>query len=556
MSNNSQEKINVLFYCPSVTPEIFMEFMEQHKETALYEFTEAPSAFMATEYFAEKIAGIVLFSIKNKNELLDFLTFCKSNLKMIQQGLIKLAGFNYMGTNQLDNELIKNGVSELFAKAIMVKTFDYKMSIFCKAVSTNLKKRETTLTKQRARTENVVEICEALDQFSSDCWINYKEDKPRIVRGHWVIEMLGPSPYAGRWLEIKRSDKVLSKMANLSKEAFWEWIPALEEQFLFIEHKGRWTFYGQQPKFTWKKNYWKFMGISPALFFKEKEKIWAVRFEEKEGVLRLCDDSRFALAKTAIMEESMDSKYMKKTEGERTEQLLAVASRDQETETETETVTDIEEGSVDLDFEIEFQKDNRVAAAALLNGKNSTDKIATGPWIGKVSNSAENSQGGGFSATTQTDPFAGYMLSGQGSTDRPTMSSFKECNDFKARLAGELSVTPLAVTITMSLKNEKNFMLVNLHDVIDNILILSIAKEQFAMGSAVENRIKCIYGVTSLEMETEGKIVGIYEDTEKREICNVELLAYEKNKLTQFLQMYEERQVNIAKFFLKCQGIL
>ena len=332
----SAEKDNfqntILFFCPQGLPEVYSQILESDKKTNKYDFGEIIGSGQAEDLLVKHDSASVLFCIQNKDDLVQLLTLCKVNNEKIRQGILKVGGLNLTGSHKLDDILKKSGVSDVFLDSISSKTLDYKLNFWSKGIKTNLKKIQTVIKgnfkfdgkpgsvpsgKEAGGESNdagKVSVVPALN-FTSDCWLtDTAPEQPRKVMGHWIVDLVGPSPYAGRWVEIKN--------ANVSEDQLWEWVPLHIEVFQFIEHEGRWVAKGKQPQFLWKSNSWKFMGIAPALCFQLEKGDPVVRFVTENNQLTISEDSKYALAKKALIQESFDPKIVQKKDTDKSKENL------------------------------------------------------------------------------------------------------------------------------------------------------------------------------------------------------------------------------------------
>ena len=70
----------------------------------------------------------------------------------------------------------------------------------------------------------------------------------------WIIEIIGPGPSAGHWVEDQSN--------ALNDTPTWKWRPFREETFQFIFDDGEWVFEGREPVFNWDTNKWKLIGAN------------------------------------------------------------------------------------------------------------------------------------------------------------------------------------------------------------------------------------------------------------------------------------------------------
>jgi len=391
VSEKENFQSRVLFFCPQGLPEVYAQVIETDKKSKKHEFEEISSTGSADDLLVLHENASVLFCITSKDDLVQLLTFCKINVEKIRQGVLKVGGLNLTGSHKLDDVLKKSGVSDVFLDSISSKTLDYKLNFWNKGIQTNLKKIQSSLKGNfkfdnkaaganakegegnKGKSGGKVNVLSALS-FSSDCWLlENVPEQPRKVMGHWIIELIGPSPYAGRWLEIKGGDA--------SSDPLWEWNPLHVEEFQFIEHEGCWVAKGKQPQFSWKTNSWKFIGQSPALFFRLKGADPVVRFViNDDDNLEIAEDSKYAQAKKRLIEESFDPKVVQKKDNDNSKENLEEDLDDLVSKASLDN-----KNNADDIKELELLASKEALKLDDLTGKGSTDKIANSGLKGKIS---------------------------------------------------------------------------------------------------------------------------------------------------------------------------
>lgn len=377
-------KNTILFFCPNGLPEIYVQMVEADQKNKKYEFGEIKASEDVKDLVVKHDGASLLFSIQTRDDLVQLLTICKLNVEKIRQGVLKIGGMNLTGAHRLDDILKKSGVSDVFLETISPRTLDYKINFWAKGIRTNIKKikpaakgkfsfNNNTSGAQESETGEStggkISVLPAL-KFSSDCWIlDNAPEEPRKVMGHWVLDLIGPSPYAGRWIEIKKTDS--------SEDLLWEWTPLHVESFPFIEHDGRWIAKGRQPQFVWKSNSWKFMGSAPALIFELQKGDPVYRFYTENDNLYVAEDSVYALQKRSLIEESFDPKIVQKKEQDRSKENL---ESDEEEVNAKKALGEQEEENAELE---KFAKNEAVKLDDLL-GYGATENLGQDHLKGKA----------------------------------------------------------------------------------------------------------------------------------------------------------------------------
>ncbi len=245
--------------------------------------------------------GLFLFSVFDKRDVAQILTFISGATQELQDGTFKMAGYNNLNNKKLEKFLSQNGCAEEFYGRLTPKTLGYKMTLWFKAIDFAMSKVEDRKKKEEESKATEIRFSESM-KLASDCWIlNNKEDIHNSLR-QWFIDIVGPSPCAGKWVEIENKKDHYDK--------YWEWKPKMEQEFPFITDLGQWIFKGMEPKFSWKSNSWQFTGkdIYLGFYHQDSERI-DYRFVANQSGAEIADNSSAALSKRTMIIESCDPKY-------------------------------------------------------------------------------------------------------------------------------------------------------------------------------------------------------------------------------------------------------
>jgi hypothetical protein len=123
-----------------------------------------------------------------------------------------------------------------------------------------------------------------------DFWLFRKITHIKRYKGMWLIELIGPSPAAGKWVETKEHNGLLD-----TTEQVWTWTRRENSDIstTFKTEPSQWLFTGKKPEYDWTINRWSFVADSPSLLLMTDEMIEATRFmENDDGVLEICENSR------------------------------------------------------------------------------------------------------------------------------------------------------------------------------------------------------------------------------------------------------------------------
>lgn len=245
--------------------------------------------------------GLFLFSVFDKRDVAQILTFISGATQELQDGTIKMAGYNNLDNKKLEKYLSQNGCAEEFYGRLTPKTLGYKMTLWFKAIDFAASKVEERKKKEEEAKATEIRFIESM-KLASDCWIlNNKDDIHNSLR-QWFIDIIGPSPCAGKWIEIENKKDHYDK--------YWEWKPKMEQEFPFVTDLGQWIYKGIEPKFSWKSNSWQFTGkdIYLGFYHQDSEKI-DYRFIANQSGAEIAENSSAALSKRTMIYESCDPKY-------------------------------------------------------------------------------------------------------------------------------------------------------------------------------------------------------------------------------------------------------
>lgn len=310
-----------------------------------YEVEDVSSANDLATYLSSTSAGLVIASLKDKNDLIQIATFLKISKKIAKDTVVKLVVLNFSGDKQYEKAIAKLGIQDSIEPGINTKALKFKLDFWMKSLNVQIRNNANaaalkTVKAAESNKAAVKKISEssALSwleplELENDIWILKHENDCKKVLSKWLIRLMGPSPYVGQWVEVKNSH--------------WRFDFKESEKELFISGNGSWFFHGEQrPEFIWKENTWLITGDNFELYFKDESQIVS-RLKSKDKNLTICKNSVFAKTKESLIMDSFDKELVFKREAENLEDL---------------------------------------------EGKNKTDKIDSGPLSGK-NNPSENIDG-------------------------------------------------------------------------------------------------------------------------------------------------------------------
>lgn len=248
-------------------------------------------------------AGMVVASLKDKNDLIQLATLMKMVKKLSPGTFVKVIVVNFSGDKQFEKAVAKLGILDLVEPRIQTKALRFKVDFMMKSVNAHLKKVATTQTNNQVKS---VESAKTQDKKSSDnspiwkdsldnendIWLLKNEADCKKVLTRWLIKMMGPSPYVAQWVES-------------NNPGVWRF-DFKAEMDTFLNGRGSWFYKGdQKPDFIWAENLWSFAGSEFDLFYKEGNEITS-RLCLKDKQLIIAKNSDYAKTKEQIIAESFD----------------------------------------------------------------------------------------------------------------------------------------------------------------------------------------------------------------------------------------------------------
>lgn len=285
-----------------------------------YELEDVSSANDLATYLSTTSAGLVIASLKDKNDLIQIATFLKISKKVAKDTVVKLVVLNFSGDKQYEKAIAKLGIQDLIEPGINTKALKFKIDFWMKSLNVQIrnnasaaalktvKANENAKAAENKKTnENpALSWLEPLD-LENDVWLTKHDNDVKKVLSKWLIRLIGPSPYVGQWVEVKASH--------------WRFDFKESEKELFISGGGAWFFQGEmRPEFVWKENIWLITGDNFDLYYKDENQIVS-RLKSKDKNLTVCKNSLFAKTKEQLIIDSFDKELVFKREAEQLDDL-------------------------------------------------------------------------------------------------------------------------------------------------------------------------------------------------------------------------------------------
>lgn len=385
----------------------------------IYESVEIGSANDLSVYLTGTPAGLIVTSLRDKNDLVQLATFLKQIKKSTNPPSIKVFVVNFSGDKQFEKAVAKLGILDIIEHKIQTKALRFKIDFMMKSVNAQVKKNagaqgapaavktleNKTLDKKVSENAPVWE--NPLD-CEDDIWLLKSEQDCKKVLTRWLVKLMGPSPYVAQWVDTGTA-------------GVWKFDFKGENVFIF--GKGHWYFRGdQKPDFIWSENIWSFTGSSFELFYKEDEVV-NPRLKLKDKILTIAKNSDYAKTKENSIVESFDKELVFKKTGIQPD------------------------GSETLEKDQDNFKN--------LEGKGKTDALNQGPLSGK-----------GKTSQISTDPLSMDLKPGENQTSSDPLSQKAETGKTSSFWKGKNEYQPegtadLTAPVDQNAKNGSELSLEN-----------------------------------------------------------------------------------------------
>lgn len=367
-----------------------------------YDVEDVSSANDLATYLSTTSAGLVIASLKDKNDLIQIATFLKISKKIAKDTVVKLVVLNFSGDKQYEKAIAKLGIQDLIEPGINTKALKFKIDFWMKSLNVQIRNNANAAAQKTVKAAEGVKAAEKKTEtpalswlepldLENDVWILKHDNDCKKVLSKWLIRLMGPSPYVGQWVEVKNSH--------------WRFDFKENEKELFISGNGSWFYQGEQrPEFVWKENTWLITGDNFDLYFKDENQIVS-RLKSKDKNLTICKNSVFAKTKESLIIESFDKELIFKREAE---QLADLEGKNKTDKIDGGPLSGKNKSSENIDGNLSgktegeeaIKKDNHVQ-------KTETEKKST-YWNGKNTNGPLEDDG--FSGPKSDGPNSGSNL--------------------------------------------------------------------------------------------------------------------------------------------------
>lgn len=280
-----------------------------------YEIEAYSSASDLATYLSTIPAGLVIASLRDKDDLVQIVTFMKLQKKVAKSTAVKIVVINFSGDRTYEKAIAKLGILDLLEPFTNTKALKFKLDFWMKSLSAQARQNPVAPQKvvksqdnqSQERADNYLpNWLEPLD-LEDDIWILKSESDCKRILGKWLIRFKGPGPFVGQWSELK--------------PGLWRFDLKPTERDMFVPNDGAWYFSGEQkPDFVWKENIWLMTGENFDLFFKNDNNVYS-RLKSKDKTLTVAKNSLYAKTKEQVIEESFDRDLVFKQQAQKLDDL-------------------------------------------------------------------------------------------------------------------------------------------------------------------------------------------------------------------------------------------
>lgn len=292
-----------------------------------FEVQEINAANDLATFLSTVPAGLVIASLKDKNDLIQLASFVKLHKKVAKDTAVKIVIVNFSNDHAFDKAIAKLGIQDQLEPAINTKALKFKLDFWMKSLNAQIRNHpsaaqkavKTAETNKQAENKKLEDTqtpvwLEPLD-LEDDVWILKNPNDCKKVLNRWLVRMMGPSPYVGQWVDVKPN--------------IWRFDIKESEKELYTPNPGAWFFVGdQKPDFIWKENLWLMTGDSFELLYKSGDQT-SSRLKCKDKLISICKNSLFAKTKEHVIIESFDKELVFKKEAQNLEDMEGKNKTDQ-----------------------------------------------------------------------------------------------------------------------------------------------------------------------------------------------------------------------------------
>ncbi len=307
--------------------------MDKYKADEGVDFNEVSDIRELARLVRPKGVGVIIYSVKDRNAAVLLGQVCKIFRDSLKLGVVRLLVTTTFKQAQVIRNFEKMGVSVIEMEPIPDRAFQFKVKRQLQTLEGKLKtaQKKAELERKRhsggqsgpdgERKNQPKIVTKSALKLKSDFFL-MQGGSGKHFWGRWSVQMTGPSPRIGRWVE----DEAFSK----DGERVYRWDKTENEKGKFLKDKGTWICFGSKPEF--RENRWNFSGKAPKLAFYDDKKEIEVKFhvDEKTKNLIVAKDSPQGRAFIDLIVESIEASVRFGVDGKANEKDFEMKDGDKE----------------------------------------------------------------------------------------------------------------------------------------------------------------------------------------------------------------------------------
>ncbi len=274
----------------------------------------------------EKKPAVLIYHISGSEELQEIINFLPKIRSSTKDRTAIVAVFVKMTSKKLEDALHRSGSIEVLPYDLPQKALFHKLKRYisnladpikveAEHASPGMKLKSLAIgpsSENQKPSEEVDSLIESIqenkqkllsldpeisltDPLTSrfDFWLLRKISYIKRYKGQWMIELIGPSPVAGKWTLTRKFEDFFEP-----DQTVWEWTKREQSEAqstIFETAPSSWVFSGKKPEYNWSVNRWAFISDSPALHIINDGLISETRLvENDDGILEIAQNSEIA----------------------------------------------------------------------------------------------------------------------------------------------------------------------------------------------------------------------------------------------------------------------
>jgi len=305
-------KLDLIFFKTPYDDQIIYELTGELLSHDHYKFTTSydPKDIIAKIPTME--CGVLLFYINDKYDLQEAILILKTLSKFGHGKFFKFFSILTYDYSRSERILKKLGCLGFYTPADKPLRISKKIELLRNKLISHLKptKKEDLFdlpldpqilsqSPIKIVDEEPIKFISALD-IASDTWIIKSKSDCSFTTSLWKINVWGPSPHLGKWIEV-------TTVADNLKT--WKFVFNDDvDKNCFVESDGNWFFEGERPIYDWGKKFWLFKDANPHLYFINSLDEKFSRFYFENSKFHITKNSDIAIAKEDLINASSEVK--------------------------------------------------------------------------------------------------------------------------------------------------------------------------------------------------------------------------------------------------------